>query len=128
MLSTAFALAILTTTGCMLLYKKLPRRMRKFMEKHALLTDLFALIATYMLLGGTLTALIAAAIVGIMVSVLLHISNNPDDYLYLFDLRDIIKAKLGEVKKVLDEYSIKYKEMKKIDLSKVVDATLTSEQ
>lgn len=122
MLSTAFALALLTTGACMLVYNKLPRKARKFIEKHSLLADLAALLAVYALLGGTLTALTAGAMCGIMVSVMLHIANNADDYLYLYDLRDYIKEKLIEVKSALNSYGRIYRSRKLHDTDKVIDA------
>lgn len=110
MLTTAASLAILTTIGCLIIYNKLPRRIRKFIEKHSLLTDLLCLIGIYMLLGGTLTALFAASMCGLAVSILLHIANNPDDYLYLYDLRDFLKTKMKDAKEMLDAYGKTYRE------------------
>jgi len=112
MLSTAIALATLTTAGCLIIYSKLPRRLRKFIEKHNLLTDLLCLIGIYFLLGGTLTALFAASICGLIISVLLHVANNPDEYLYLYDLRDFIKEKLADAKEALNVYGQTYRKRK----------------
>jgi hypothetical protein len=123
MLTTALALAILTTAGCMAVYKKLPRKVRRFIEKHSLMTDLFTLIMVYTLLGGTLTALMAGAFVGLFVSGLLHISNNPEDFLYLYDLRDLIKEKVIEAQRALNEYGREYREKKR-----VVDANMPEMQ
>ena len=46
------------------------------MVKHSLLTDTAACVLTYVLFGGTVTALFAAAFVGIIVSLMLAIMNN----------------------------------------------------
>ena len=46
------------------------------MVKHSLLTDTAACVLTYVLFGGTVTALFAAAFVGIIVSLMLAILNN----------------------------------------------------
>lgn len=110
MLTTAASLAVLTTVGCLIIYNKLPRRIRKFIEKHSLLTDLLCLIGIYMLLGGTLTALFAASMCGLAISVLLHIANHPDDFLYLYDLRDFLKEKMKDAKLMLDAYGHAYRE------------------
>lgn len=112
MMSTAFSLAVLTTSGFMLIYSKLPRKVRKFIEKHSLVADLLALIMTYHLLGGTLTALIAASLCGIFVSVLLHVSANEQDFLFLFDLKDAIKKQLNEAKKAAQKFGQAYREKK----------------
>ena len=46
------------------------------MIQHSLLTDVVACVLTYMLFGGTLTALFAAAFTGIIISILLALLNN----------------------------------------------------
>jgi hypothetical protein len=92
MISTAIALAILTTGGFLIIYQKFPPRLRKFIQKHPLISDMVALLLIYVLLGGTLTALIAASICGLFVSMLLHVANNKQEFLYLFDLYDILAS------------------------------------
>ena len=116
-MSTAFALALLTTSGCYIVYTKLPRKVRRFLQKYSLLTDVATLMAVYMVLGGTLTALMAGAMCGIFVSVLLHVANNKDDYLYLYDLRDFIKEKAAEMKVALNAYSETYRSNRKAELA-----------
>lgn len=122
MLSTAVALATLTTAGLLIIYGKLPRRIRKFIEKHNLLTDILCLIGVYFILGGTLTALFAASICGLIVSILLHVANNPDDYLYLYDLRTFVKDKLADAKDAMNAYGETYRKRKEteVDVPKVV--------
>lgn len=112
MLSNAFALAVLTTSAFIIVYQKLPRKIRRMIEKYSLVSDLLALIGVYLLLGGTLTALVAGAMVGLFVSVLLHIANNPDDYLYLYDMRDFLKEKMAEAKEALNTYGQTYRKNK----------------
>ena len=112
MLSTAFALASLTIAGFVIVYSKLPKRLRKLIEKHSLITDLLCLIGIYFLLGGTLTALFAASICGLIISALLHVANHPNDYLYLYDMRDFIKTKLVEAKEMLNTYGQTYRNRK----------------
>lgn len=65
-----------------------------------------------MILGGTLTALFAASMMGCMVSAMLHIANNSEDFLYLYDMKNMLKDKLEEVKLALNEYGKKYRESK----------------
>ena len=76
MLTTGLALAVLTSTGFYMIYNKLPGWARRWMVKHSLLTDVTACVLTYILMGGTLTALFAAAFVGIIISIMLAILNN----------------------------------------------------
>lgn len=121
MFSNAVALAFLTTAGCVIVYKKMPRKVRKFIEKYSLMTDLACLIAVYMLLGGTLTALMAGAMCGLLVSVMLHVANNEEDFLYLYDMRDFIKEKLSIAKEALNEYGKVYRK-RRLEDDTVVDA------
>lgn len=76
MLVNGFILATLTVSGFYLIYRKLPMRLRRFMEKHSLMTDIVACVLTYILFGGTLVALFASAWVGIMISILLALVQN----------------------------------------------------
>ena len=71
MLTTGFSLAILTSAGFLLIYHKLPASIRGFVQRHVLLTDISACILTYMLFGGTIVALFAAAFTGLFVSFIL---------------------------------------------------------
>lgn len=77
MITTGFTLAILTATGFYFIYRKLPRRIRRFMNKHILFTDAITCLMTYMLFGGTLVALFAAAWMGVMVSIMLALTAHP---------------------------------------------------
>jgi len=76
-ITTGLTLAVLTAGGFYLIFRKLPRRVRKFMQKHVLLTDTIACLLTYLLFGGTLVALFAAAWMGVIVSILLALTSNP---------------------------------------------------
>lgn len=78
MITTAFTLSLLTTGGFLAIYYKLPKRLRSLILKFPLVTDILALGAAYVVLGGTLTALMAAAMSGLSVSVLLLIAKNQE--------------------------------------------------
>lgn len=78
MIFNAFALAIVTFIGMALLYRKLPGWIKKMLLKGDILTDALAAGVTYMFLGGTATALIAAGLVGIAVSVSLTFAGRID--------------------------------------------------
>ena len=112
MLSNAFSLAIATTAGFWIVYKKLPNKVKAQIIRFGLIADLVALIGTYLLLGGTLTALMSGALVGLFTSVLLHVANNKEEFEYLYDAADFIKDKLGEVKNFLSAYGKSYREKK----------------
>jgi len=112
MIADGFSLALLTTAGFIIVYKKLPRKVRRFLEKFSLLTDIVSLLLVYILFGQTLVALFAAAFTGLFVSALLHIANNQEDYLYLYDMRDWIKTQFNAVKEALNAYGKTYREKK----------------
>ena len=123
MLSNAFVLALVTTGGFMMLYKKLPRKMRKWIEKHALLADAFALFLTYLLLGGTLTALTAGAMVGLMTSGLLHVSQHQEDFQYLVVAKDAIAEGFSNMTKSLNGWAKQFVKQKQMQ---IVDAELVA--
>jgi hypothetical protein len=77
MITTGLALAALTGAGFYLIYRKLPGRLRRFLQRHILLTDAVACLLTYILFGGTLVALFAAAWIGLIVSIMLALISNP---------------------------------------------------
>lgn len=105
MVSNAFILAIATTGGFLLVYSKLPKKMRRFIEKHALMADAFALFMTYLLLGGTLTALTAGAMTGLMVSGLLHVSQNKEDFAYLVVAKEKVTEGFSHMTKSLNSWA-----------------------
>lgn len=49
---------------------------------------------------------------GVMISGMLHVANHPDDFLYLYDLRDMLKEKLAQAKEALNAYGKMYRERK----------------
>ena len=77
MIADGLVLALLTGAAFYALFRKLPRKLRRFLQKHVLLTDSVACILTYALFGGTVTALFAAAWLSVIVSILLILSRNP---------------------------------------------------
>ena len=112
MISNAFALAILTTCGLYVVYKKLPRKVRRLIEKYSLFADILALVGIYLMLGQTLTALMAGALAGLFISVLLHIANNQDDFLFIFDVKEMVSKYLNEAKTLAKEWGTAYRENK----------------
>ena len=112
MITSAISLAVLSTAGFVVVYKKLPRKIRRWISRHGLLADISALFLTYMLLGGTLTALMASALVGLFTSALLYISQNPEDFEYLDTIAEMIKDQLNKLKQMSKEFGQAYREKK----------------
>jgi hypothetical protein len=71
--ANAALLAVVTTTGILLVSLKLPKQIQKALVKHGLWTDAAAAIGTYTLLGKSVTSLLAAGFVGCMVSALIWV-------------------------------------------------------
>lgn len=108
MFTSGISLGILTFVAWFIIWCKLPRNVRRFISKHSLASDLALLIATYMFLGGTITALFAAGTAGLLTSGGLYIANNPDDFIFLSDLRErlkeVMKATQSGIKRLNDAY------------------------
>lgn len=98
--------------GLVLLFTKLPRKVRRFLTKHAVFTDFVTFILTYYTLGGSLTALTAGAIVGVVTSALLYIHDHPEDFMYLYDLYEALKIQVKSLKESLNKYGQQYRDSK----------------
>ena len=104
MIIDGFTLALITNIGFYLIYRKLPAAVRKWMHKHSLFTDFMACLLTYVLFGGTLVALFAAAWAGVMVSVMLALVNNPTTNGALESLTEKIKKSMSQFEVWLAEH------------------------
>ena len=100
MITTGLSLALLTSAGFYLLFVKMPKKIRRFMQKHVLFTDTVACLLTYILFGSTLIALFAAAWLGIIVSCILAITSNPA----LNGILERFLDKIGELKDVFVDW------------------------
>jgi uncharacterized membrane protein YhaH (DUF805 family) len=69
----ASILAIFSLIAIITLTVKLPTYVRRLMVKHDLATDAARTVSAYVILGGTLTALIAAGMVGALISSVLMV-------------------------------------------------------
>lgn len=71
MILNALVLSVVTFIGMVLIFYKLPPRIRAIILKFDLVTDIGCAAMTYAFLGGTATAIIAAGLVGIYTSLFL---------------------------------------------------------
>jgi len=78
LLVDATVLGAASSAGFGLTWMRIPGQVKQWCLDHPLLTDIVATFLTYELLGGTLTALIAAGFVSVFVSVLLYALNFRD--------------------------------------------------
>ena len=96
MIGNGLSLAVITGAAFYVLYKKLPRPIRRWMHKHVLITDAVCMLLTYALFGGTLVALFAAAWLGLIVSLLLFVMQNQE-------AKELIEGTLARVKQLFQE-------------------------
>jgi hypothetical protein len=118
-LANAISIAVLVTAGAFMLYQKLPRNVRRWIVKYSLLTDFLAMVITYYMFGGTVTALMAGAIVDLLISAMLHIANHPQDFEWLFDSFKMIRELMDKVQVKLHEFNKAYKEKKMESIPKI---------
>ena len=109
MISTAFTLACLITASLFFLYNHLPREVRRWILKHGLLVDFTVMVVTFLSLGTTVTALIASAIVDLFVSLAIYVMNHPDEYVFVFDTIEVVKAMLKKAQLRLTELNNEWK-------------------
>jgi len=109
MLSVGLALGTMSFFAAILVYLKMPRRTRKWIEKHYLFTDFISMILVYVVLGGTLTALIASAWCAILISAALEVAHNKEDYLFLYHFKDQTVKSMGGLKGYLKTINEEYK-------------------
>ena len=114
MISNAFTMAVLGTTGFYMIYAKLPRSVRRVIVKYSLLTDFVAMVLTYLLFGSGITALLAGAMCAIIISVMLYMANNPTEFVWFFDALEQVKQLASAVRKKLDDLNTEYKVKKGI--------------
>jgi hypothetical protein len=74
LLVEATVLGAASTAGFGLTWTRIPEQIRQWCVEHPLLTDVVATFLTYELLGGTLTALVAAGFVSVFISAILYIA------------------------------------------------------
>ncbi len=111
----ALVLAVLSTVGFVMTYKKLPRKIRRFLAKHGVITDILTFVLTYFTLGGSLTALTAGAMVAIFTSMLITIAENPNDFMYIYDFMDAAKTQMAAAKQALDQFGEEYRKNKEVN-------------
>ena len=72
-IGTGLVLGAMSALGFTLTYMRLPNKAKDCIKRHPLLTDVVATGATYKLLGGTLTALVASGFMSTGISCALAI-------------------------------------------------------
>ena len=110
MLSVGTALGIMSVVGAWFVYKKLPRKVKKWLESHPLFTDAFCFVGIYWILGGTLTALVAASVSGLIISAYLEVMSHPDDYLWIYAGMDSLKKETSGFRTWIRDINTRYKE------------------
>jgi hypothetical protein len=91
MIENAVVLAALSFVGGLLIWNKLPRFLKRWLKRLDLVTDVGLFILAYIVLGGTATALLASAMLGVMVSGALFIGKHPARFTWIHKLISHVK-------------------------------------
>lgn len=97
MLVDGFLLAGLTLGAAVLTFRHMPRWCKGFVEKHPGLTRAACFVLTYIVLGHSVTAIFAAAILDILLSILLSINADAEAKPAMLALLERIKAVRSKV-------------------------------
>jgi hypothetical protein len=114
MLITAGVLATLAGVSLIMLFKKLPPRVRKFLIDHPFLFRLCAFSLCLGTLGATLTGVVAGAMLDCFVNVGLYIAEHPNDFSFINDWMDMFRAKMNELKEWIVKYNEEWKKNKEV--------------
>lgn len=104
MLSDGFVLAVLTSGAFIAVYNKLPLKLRLWIQKHPLATEIIGGLFTYWLHGGTLTAIAASAWVGIFLAGALHVANHPEEFQHFIAAKEFIAEKFAQLNRSLSNW------------------------
>lgn len=112
MLFDALVLSIATTAGFSLVFIKLPKSVRDWFVSHSLFAEVTSTVLGYVLLGGTLTALMASAFYCCECSLVFYIKNHQDQFQYLWDFWAWVKDKWNQAKEFLAKLGNEYRASK----------------
>ena len=101
MVLNSLLLAAITGTGLFLIFNKLPLKMRLWLHNHMLVTRFGCAVLTYTVLGGSVTALFAAAWLDLFVSVVMHLYSKPETHTAMTRLGAYIKVMYNKIAKVV---------------------------
>jgi hypothetical protein len=103
-----FLLALVVVSGSILVYRHLPKKIRKLIRALGGLVSISALVGVYYYCGRNLQALMAGLMTSVKIFALIYAANHPDELLFLYDLRDMIKKEMefliSEVRRIAREY------------------------
>ena len=102
MFETALIMSSLMTIGFILIWLKLPKTLKKLLRKGGVVTDVLVSVGAFFAFGATLTAMLAASIVGIYVSVALLASKAWEGGVYVKNLtnsRTDTRSGMGSISK-----------------------------
>ena len=114
MIVEGMLLGTITMTGFAFTYKKLPGRVKRFIVRHPLLTEVVMVVTFYEIMGMTVIAHVAAAVMTLQAMALLHIARNPDDFRFLDDVIDEGKAKMRAAMDKLKEINARHMARKQL--------------
>ncbi len=105
----AAVLAALAGVSIIYLSERVPKRVKDFFRKNNIAADITAFLVAYTMFGGTIAAVLAGVLLIGVVESLIHVANNADDFLYLWDLKRGLAESVDALKKGLRDYGQEYK-------------------
>ena len=112
MLGDGLILGVFTLLGFSMIYKKLPKGVKVMITRHPLATDVLLAVVFYSVMGFTLVAHVAAATMTLGAMGMLYVAKNPQDFDFVYDTVDRMKATVKEGLSKLREMNQEYKQRK----------------
>ncbi len=98
----------ITLAGFTVLYKRMPIPVKKFMMKHPIITDCVIVVFFYEVMGMSIIAHVAVAVMSLGVMAGMEVARNPQDYQYLLSRMNFAK---NEWAKIMDKLKDKDKQI-----------------
>jgi len=121
MLLDAFVIASLCGISILYFSDKMPEKLKQLFKNNPRVADLIAFLSAYVLLGGTMTSLVAGIMLIGVVESMLYIAQRPEEFLYLWDLKKSVEERMDALKRDLSEFGNEYRERTR---PTIIDATL----
>lgn len=108
MITDAVVLAFATAGAGYMVYRKAGPKVKKFIISHPLLSEAGSTILAYLVMGGGVTAIMGSAFCCLIISGMLYIASNPEDFVWLDDALNRCKGSLEDLKNMIKEKNAEY--------------------
>ncbi len=112
MLFEGFILGTMSAFCMALMFNRFPGKMQVWISQHPLLAEGFMVVSFYMIMGTSVTAHIAAAVMSMESFAAMHVFKNKPEFLWIHAGIDRAKQSLSgfsdKLKKINEEYKAKH--------------------